>query len=179
MEIKHDNIVYITDISPLGGVETFAYEMVKKYRNTDIAVVCKKIADNQMERLLKICPVYIHTNEKIKCKTIVINFDNSILDYLDYSEGKPLICEVIHADYTNSHYECYPVIDKRVDRWIGITEHVCKTFSEVFGVETELGYNPLNIEAEEYKRPLILLSATRLSKIKGRLENETISRSIR
>ena len=41
MPIKHKNIVYIRDFSELGGVETFTYEMVKKYHNLDIAVVYK------------------------------------------------------------------------------------------------------------------------------------------
>ena len=39
--IEHENILYIRDLSPLGGVETFIWEMVKKYQNYDIAVVYK------------------------------------------------------------------------------------------------------------------------------------------
>lgn len=160
--IEHDNIFYIEYISALGGVETFVYEMVKKYQEYDIAVVCKQIAPNQLKRLNKLCPVYVHKNEKIKCKTIITNYDNSILDYTEAE----CICETIHADYTNKLYTSYPVIDERVDHWLGITKYVCKTFSEKFGVETELCYNPLDIgEIEE--KPLILLSATRLSAIKG------------
>ena len=160
--IEHDNIFYIEYISALGGVETFVYEMVKKYQEYDIAVVCKQIAPNQLKRLNKLCPVYVHKNEKIKCKTIITNYDNSILDYTEAE----CICETIHADYTNKLYTSYPEIDERVDHWLGITKYVCKTFTEKFGVKTELCYNPLDI-GEIGEKPLILLSATRLSAIKG------------
>ena len=163
--IEHDNIIYINTISEIGGVETYVYELVKKYQDNDIAVVCKQINYKQRERLKKICPVYEHRGEKVKCKVIIIGWDNSILDYLD-EETKPLIVETIHADYCYSYYKSMPVIDKRVDKWFGITKHICKTFSEKFGVETELCYNPLIVEKKE--KPLILISATRLSEIKGK-----------
>ena len=159
--IEHDNIFYIENISPLGGVETFVYELAKKYQDYDIAVVCKQIAPNQYGRLSKICPVYVHTHQKIKCKTIITNYDTSILDYTEAE----CICETIHADYTNPHYTVYPKIDKRVNHWLGITKHVCETFKNKFKVETELCYNPLEIEESE--KELILVSATRLSPIKG------------
>lgn len=163
--IEHDNIIYISHISKLGGVETFAYEMAKKYKNLDIAVVFKSCDVEQYKRLRKYCKAYKHTNQRIKCKTIVINYDNSILDYVEDIDNVE-VCETIHADYCNSNYKMYPVIDKRVKRWLGITEHICKSFGNKFGVKTELCYNPLTINEEE---PIItLLSATRLSPIKGK-----------
>lgn len=82
MTIEHDNIIYISNISKLGGVESFAYYMAKKYRHLDICVLCKQIDINQMERLRQFCPVYVHRGEDIKCKTIIINYDTSIIDYV-------------------------------------------------------------------------------------------------
>ena len=55
--IKHDNILYVRDIHAIGGVETYAYEMVKKYKDLDIAVVCKNVARSQEKRLKKYCRV--------------------------------------------------------------------------------------------------------------------------
>lgn len=49
--IKHKNIVYVRDISPIGGVETYVYELIKKYRNLDIAVVCRTCDPVQKKRL--------------------------------------------------------------------------------------------------------------------------------
>ena len=31
-EIRHSNIIYMPNISELGGIETYVYEMVKKYK---------------------------------------------------------------------------------------------------------------------------------------------------
>lgn len=82
-EIRHTNVIYVKDISKLGGVETFAYNMAKKYCNFDICVVCKSIHPTQRERLEDYCPVYVHKDQKIYCKTMIINYDTSILDYLE------------------------------------------------------------------------------------------------
>lgn len=81
--IEHNNIIYIKDFSEIGGVETFTYEMAKKYRNLDIAVVCKTAHPTQLERVRKLCPAYLHTNQKIKCKVAIINYDTSIIDFID------------------------------------------------------------------------------------------------
>lgn len=52
--IEHDNIIYIRDFSEIGGVETFTYELAKKYHNKDIAVVYKQAHPNQLRRLKKV-----------------------------------------------------------------------------------------------------------------------------
>ena len=39
MEIKHANIFYVRNIHAIGGVETYVYELAKKYKDYDIAVV--------------------------------------------------------------------------------------------------------------------------------------------
>jgi hypothetical protein len=82
MEIRHNNIIYISNISKLGGVESFAYYMAKKYNSYDICVLCKSIDFNQLERLKEFCPVYIHKGQDIYCKTMIINYDTSILDFV-------------------------------------------------------------------------------------------------
>lgn len=41
--IKHDNIVYAGNINVIGGVEQYVYELIKKYKDNDIAVVCETI----------------------------------------------------------------------------------------------------------------------------------------
>lgn len=41
-EIRCTNIIYIEHISKIGGVESFAYNMAKKYKDCDIMVLCKR-----------------------------------------------------------------------------------------------------------------------------------------
>ena len=162
--IEHSNILYIKDLSPLGGVETFIWEMVKKYQDYDIAVVYKTADSKQLARLKKYCMCYQHEKQKIKCKIAIINWDTSIIDYID--EGAE-IYQVIHGDYTNPVYTWKPLTHPRIKEYIGVTKYVAEGFKKLMGCKnTTYGYNPLTINGEE--KMLILVSATRLSPIKGK-----------
>ena len=83
-EIHCTNIIYARDISKLGRlrVETYVASLVKKYRDYDIMVLCRSIDTKQMARLQKYCPVQVFHGEKIYCKTMIINYDTSTLDYV-------------------------------------------------------------------------------------------------
>ena len=171
MEIKHNNILYLTDISIIGGVETFIFEMLKKYHGLDIAVVYKTAHPTQLQRIRKYCPAYQFKGQEIICKVAIINYDTSIIDYITKDIWKENakkgegIFQVIHADYENPAYSIIPQ-DRRVKNYIAITQHIADSFKKMTGNENILlGYNPLTIEK---KKPLILVSATRLSKVKGK-----------
>lgn len=163
MEIKHNNIIYVSDISIIGGVETYVYELVKKYHNLDIAVVYKSIHPTQLQRIRKYCPAYKFDGQDIICKVAIINYDTTIIPFI--KEGK--IYQGIHADYENPSYGNIKVPqDKRVYQYIAITEHIAESFKRMTGNENIIvGYNPLTIEDE---KTLVLVSATRLSKVKGK-----------
>ena len=172
--IEHDNIFYIRDLSEIGGVETFIWEMVKKYQSYDIAVVYKTAHRKQLERLDKYCMCYKHTNQKIKCKTAIINWDTSIIDFIE--DGAD-IYQTIHGDYSNPVYTWRPLTHPRIKKYICITKHVLKTFSELMKVDNVmLGYNPLSIDPQE--KLLILVSATRLSPIKGKTRMEKLGNAL-
>lgn len=162
MKIKHDNIIYARNINPIGGVETYVYELAKKYQNYDIAVVCKTIAPNQLERLKKLCRVYIHTDEEIECKVIVTNWDTSIIQYIN-EDAK--VYTGLHTDYSHASQGCLPVDNPRIT-YIGITQYSKEKFEKISGIKrTILCRNPLSIDQEE--KPIVLMSATRLTKEKG------------
>jgi len=173
MDIKHDNILYIRDFSEIGGVETFIWEMVKKYKDRDIAVVYKNAHPNQLKRVRQYCRAYQHTNQKINCKVAIINYDISIIDYItpdiwkENAKKDEGIIQVIHGDYENPAYPCKPPTDDRIKLYVGVTKYICESFKRITGLENvTFGYNPLTIEEDE--PCLKLISATRLSKIKGK-----------
>lgn len=153
-------------------METFVYEMVKKYKGLDIAVVYKTADSKQLERLQKYCPVYKHTNETINCKVAIINYDVTIIDYItpdiwrenaNEDEG---IFQVVHADYENAAYTWKPPTDERIKSYIAITKHIEQSFKKLVGVDNVIqGYNPI-VDEEDDK--IVLVSATRLSRIKGK-----------
>ena len=162
MSIKHDNILYVRNIHSIGGVETFVYELAKKYKDKDIAIVCKNVDPKQKERLKKYCHVYIHNNELIECKVIITNWDTSIYDYVNEDAKK---YTVLHTDYSNPTEILGLPKDRPDITYIGITEDSKKKFEEITGIDrTILCRNPLEIEEEESM--LTLVSATRMTKIK-------------
>lgn len=172
--IEHENIIYISYISEIGGVETFAYELAKKYKDRDIAVVCKQIHKNQLKRLSKLCWVYKHTDQIIRCKTAIINYDTSIINYIE--EGAD-IYQAIHADYEHNFYKDKFPQHNRIKAYIGITKHIVESFKRCTGNKNVmLGYNPLTIDEEEPY--LTLVSATRLSVIKGKKRMEALARAL-
>ncbi len=171
--IEHDNIFYVRDISVIGGVETFVYEMVKKYHKNDIAVVYKTGHINQLKRLRKYCRVYQHTKQQIKCKVAIINYDVSIIDFID---EKADIYQVIHADYENPAYQWLPPTHERIKRYIAITKHIQESFKKITKLQNvEQIYNPLTIDKS---KKLVLLSATRLSKIKGKHRMQALASAL-
>lgn len=163
MIIKHSNILYIRDISALGGVETWAYEIAKKYHDLDLAVVVKTIDFHQLQRLSKLVPVYRHTNQKIECDVAVINYDTSIIPYINAKVG---IYQTIHGDYENPAYSWSSPTSPKIKEYICITDYLMDSVKRITGnTNLRLSYNPLT--PDKVDKPLILLSATRLSPIKG------------
>lgn len=171
--IKHKNIVYVRDIAPIGGVETYVYELVKKYRDLDIAVVCRTCDDRQRKRLKKMCPVYLFKNEPIECEVAIINYDTTIIDYLpreiwreNLKPGdKRGIYQGVHADYTHPAMGKLPQ-DPRIKEYLCITkEQMDKWPLMTDSTNVRLCRNPLTLEEPE--KPLVLCSPTRLTKQKG------------
>lgn len=162
MLIEHDNIIYMSDIPDYGGTSTFVLEMCKKYQDRDIAVVCKTFQPNMINKIKKYCRVYyLKKSDRIKCKVMVINLDSSVCDQVE--EGK--IYMVLHADYSNPIYHgSHPNFRDRIDGYISITKGIQKWLKETCNKDSQVIYNPLQVEDN---RPLILMSATRMSKEKG------------
>lgn len=170
--IKHKNIVYVRDIAPIGGVETYVYELIKKYKDLDIAVVCRTIAPVQKRRLQEFCKVYEFRNEPIECDVAIINWDTSIIDYLpkriwkeNLKEGDPRgIYQGVHADYTHPAMGPLPQ-DPRIKEYLCITkEQMDKWPLMTDSRNVRLCRNPLEIEDED---TLVIVSPTRLTKQKG------------
>lgn len=164
MTIKHSNIIYVSDISQLGGVETWVYELAKKYHDLDIAVVVRTADQKQMERLSKYVPIYKHNKEQIECDVAVINYDVSIIPYINAKVG---IYQTIHGDYENPAYSWESPTHPKIKEYLCITKYLVDSVKRITGnTNLRLCYNPLTIE--DGKKPLVLLSATRLSAIKGK-----------
>lgn len=160
------NLYYFSVISQIGGIETFFYQLAKKYKDIDL-VICYKIADNQqLERLKKYvrCIKY-EGGVKFKCKRAFFNFNTDIIEEVEADD----YYLVIHGDYEAmiKQGQLYaPPGHRKITKYIGVSERACKGFTAVTGKPCELCYNPFVYEKP--KKVLNLISATRLTREKGK-----------
>ena len=154
------NIFYFNKINSIGGVETFFYEIAKKYYNNDIVVLYSTGDKDQIDRLKQYVRVKQYNGEKIKCKKAFFNYSLSPIDNITADK----YYEIIHANYKQMNL--MPNVHPKINEYIGVSQSVCDTFTELTGLPCTLCYNPITIEKP--KKILKLISATRLTREKGK-----------
>ena len=70
------NIFYVSNFNIIGGIETFIYELARKYSDYDITVVYKTGDQDQLERLRKHVKVRQYQGQKIKAKKAFFNYSD-------------------------------------------------------------------------------------------------------
>lgn len=162
--MTYNIIYYFYNLNKIGGIETFFYQLGKKYKNRDITIIYRQADKDQLDRLSEYFNCVKYNGEKIKGKQALFNFN---IDIIDKVEADEYIC-VLHGDYKDmilrNQILSLPVHPK-ITKYIGVSKLVCDSFTEITGLPCELCYNPYKIE--KYEKPLLLVSATRLSKEKG------------
>ena len=154
------NVFWFSRLNVCGGVESFLYYLVKTYTERDITVYYGQADLSQALRLAQYADVRQWHGERIKCERFFCNYENSIIDSVDADQ----YFQIIHADYKAQNMA--PHTHPKITKYIGVSKHVCETFKEMSGMDTELSYNPLNIDKP--KKVLNLISATRLTREKGK-----------
>ncbi len=158
--LELEDIFYFYNINSIGGVETFLYQLAKRFEDRDITVIFNTGDETQVKRLKKYVRVIKYKNEKIKCKKAYFNYNTNIIDNVEANEYIGLI----HADYKNIPYK--PNTHPKLTKFIAVSETAKKSFEDITGKKCEVIYNPY--ETEKTKRILNLISATRLTKEKGK-----------
>ena len=154
------NIFYFSQINAIGGVETFFYYLAKKYEDRDITIYYKTGDENQVARLARHVRIRRYRGEEIYCKRAFFNYNIDIIDHVHAEE----YFQIVHADYQamTMSYWTHP----KITRILGVSQHVCDVIEQMTGTKPELAYNPVIVEKP--RKVLRLISATRLTKEKGR-----------
>lgn len=159
------NLYYFSVISKIGGIETFFYQLAKKYKNYDLTIVYKSADPEQLKRLRKYVRCIKYNGQTFNCERAFFNFNTDIIDSVNAKE----YILVVHGDYENmiKQGQLYKAPDNpKINRYVGVSERACKGFTAVTGKPCELCYNPFQLD--EKKKVLNLISATRLSREKGK-----------
>lgn len=161
------NIIYYEDVMHLGGTTTYEIELCKKYYKTkDITLYYKTGSSQQIARLKRYVRCVKWNGEDVDCDVFITNYDfQSFINHVHFKFG----IQVIHADF-DVQRKFKPRLDDRFDIYLCVSELVRKKFQLVSGLPNEklaVCHNPLTVEENELKPPLIIGSFTRLSEEKG------------
>lgn len=155
------NLFYFHTLNSIGGIETFFYQLGKKYgKDFDITVFYRFADQTQLQRLSKYvkCKKY-RDGKVIRCKRAFVCFNTDILDFIEADE----YYQMLHGDYTS--LGVWPDIHPKIQKYISVSEVVRDAYRKGTGDDSIVCYNPFTVEKP--KKVLNLVSATRLTADKG------------
>lgn len=161
-ELEASNLFYVSNFNVIGGTETYIYELTRKYKDLDITIVYKTGHWEQINRIAKNVKIVKYRGGRIKCKKAFFNYDIDLIDKIDADE----YVEVIHAMYKTN--KLTPHIHEKINHYFAVSEIAAKEWEELTGIKPIVVRNPLQVLEEEKKPVLILVSATRLTREKGK-----------
>lgn len=162
-------ILYHNNLLKFGGVDTFVYNFIKKMSKHYDILFLYTIADTENLKRIK---QFTKTEKYNKDKKYICDVCICASAWGQYPDSviakSGRYIQMVHADYarakeTNFTYHKW----HKTTEHVGVSEHVCKIFKELYPNEkiTRI-YNILD-ETQETKPILKLISATRVSKEKG------------
>ena len=155
------NVFYFDQINSIGGIETFFYQLGKKYgKDYDITLFYRTGDAKQVQRLSQYIRVRKYRDgQTIRCKRAFVTFYSDILNYIEADE----YYQVLHGDYTAM--QIYPKGHAKIGQRIAVSKLVRDSYRAAKGIDSIVSYNPYT--AEKPRKVLNLVSATRLTKEKG------------
>ena len=111
------NLFYFKSLNRIGGVETFFYQLAKKYgKDYDITIMYSDADPEQVKRLSEYVRVKKYKDgERVKCKRCFVAFNAGILDFVDAEE----YIQMLHGDYKS--IGVIPDRHKKVQRYVAVS----------------------------------------------------------
>ena len=156
------NVVWFQNINSIGGVESVIWNVIRKYKDYDITILYNTGDAEQIKRFSEYVPMIRFNKDMfIECDRLFINYGYEMIR--DHYKARK-VYYVIHADYMYQGLNC--VTDPSFE-YLGVSEWACQRYYEKCGIMPKLFPNPIIID--EYQKPLLLVSATRIAPDKGDL----------
>ena len=163
--VKYANVFFVHKIQALGGVETYLWEIAKKYHKYDVVVAYEEADGKQLDRLRKLVRcIRVIPSKPIQCKRCfhAYEFNYNLVQADEYYQ-------CVHANYEIQNLP--PNISPNITKYLGVSKWVSEAYERLLkqrGIDkkVEVVYNPITVEKP--KKVLKLISPTRLSKEKGK-----------
>lgn len=153
--------IFREDIAPIGGIETWLYNIAEQYHKThDITIYYGNIDKKQLIKLSRLVKVIEYVGQEIHVDRAIFCYD--FLGFNTVKAKKRIY--MVHADYGYMHDLSWkPPGD--IDEIYAVSKQAAKSAERLFGRSVDVMYNLL--PPGEERRPMKLVSATRLSIEKG------------
>ena len=154
------NAYFFSRLSPIGGIETFLYQLAKSNTDKDITFYYISADLKQLRRLSQYatCEEY-YPGKKIVCDKFFCNFNRDPIKNGDVTANEKIL--VIHGNYDWLGAQ-YAPRHPDIDRVIAVSQDSADAYERITGIKCEVCYNPL--EVDKPNKVLYLMSATRLDK---------------
>lgn len=163
------NIIYFSDINKIGGIESWLYYISKIFGSKyDITVFYQTGDPKQILRLKKYVRCLKWKDEQIECEKAMFCYDLNIIDKINAKE----YVQFLHGDY--EALKVKPNTHPKINKYYAVSEVVKNSFEKLTGKKVEVIYNPIALDKP--KKLLKLISATRLTKEKGKHRIEKLAK---
>jgi len=152
---KRDTIIYFSYIHAIGGIETWIYNLGKRY---EFSVVYDVADEKQLERLKKIGIETIkNVGQPLECDALIFPMFNNPT-FIKAKKRKAFI---------HGMYDCLSLDEiPEYDEIYAVSQCAADAFYKIYGIKAKVLYNYIDIEDKE--KPLIIGVFSRLSKEKGK-----------
>lgn len=170
--MKYANVFYFHTLNSIGGIETFFWQLGKKYgKDFDITIFYRKGDPEQVRRLSEFVRVKKYRGESIiRCKRAFVCFNTDILDNIEADE----YYQMLHGEYVKLGY--YPDQHPKIQKYISVSETVRDAYKKGKGEDSIVSYNPYM--PVKPQKVLNLVSATRLTPDKGYARMEILAKAL-
>lgn len=167
MNGKYTNVFYMNTLGEIGGIETYIWEIARKYNKWDITCIYGEAHPKQVARLRKIIRC-VRFSDKFDCDVLFIAHNSIKPEDLLKNPDKTKVINVAHANYkvqklcvNGSPY---------IDEYYGVSKWVANDYEELLHrneINKDVGvlYNP--IDTSDTPKLLKLISAQRMTSEKG------------
>ena len=168
----YTNVFYFHTLNSIGGIETFFWQLGKKYGDKyPITLFYRKGDPAQVHRLSQYINVRKYRDGQIiRCKRAFLCFNTDIVNNIEAEE----YWQMLHGDYVA--LGVYPDEHPKISKWIAVSEVVRNAYMTGKDRDSIVCYNPFT--PVRPKKVLNLISATRLTRDKGWMRMEQLAHAL-
>ena len=155
--------IFRDGIYPSGGIETWLFNIAKRWGKThDITIYFENADDKQLRRLQRLVRCVEYVGQDIEVDTAIWCYD-----FLGFNTTKARRkIHVVHADYGHRYsFNKGDELIPKVNEVYAVSRRAAISAEKLFGRKVEVLYNPLSWEVPEEQ--IKIISATRLTHEKG------------